>query len=83
MDNGGAPEIVIEDNGPGIPVDQIERIFEPFVRLDTSRSQDTGGIGLGMSIARDIVRRHGGDVELENMKNGGLRVTVTLPAAGV
>lgn len=82
MDNGGAPEIIIEDDGPGIPADQIERIFEPFVRLDTSRSQDTGGIGLGMSIARDIVRRHGGDVRLENMKDGGLRVTITLPAAG-
>lgn len=77
----GAPQIVIEDDGPGIPPDQIERIFEPFVRLEASRSQDTGGIGLGMSIARDIIRRHGGDVRLENMEKGGLRVTIALPAA--
>ncbi|MGJ3261151.1 MAG: ATP-binding protein [Rhodospirillales bacterium] len=77
----GAPEIVIEDDGPGIPTDQMERIFEPFVRLETSRSQDTGGIGLGMSIARDIVRRHGGTITLENMEKGGLRVTVRLPRA--
>ncbi len=78
----GAPEIAIEDDGPGIPADQMERIFEPFVRLEASRSQDTGGIGLGMSIARDIVRRHGGTVTLENMEKGGLRVTVRLPRAG-
>lgn len=80
-EKNGTPEIVIEDDGPGIPPDQIERIFEPFVRLETSRSQDTGGIGLGMSIARDIVRRHGGDIRLENREEGGLRVTITLPAA--
>lgn len=77
----GAPSIVIEDEGPGIPADQMERIFEPFVRLETSRSQNTGGIGLGMSIARDIVRRHGGDITLENMEKGGLRVSIDLPKA--
>ncbi|WNK01265.1 ATP-binding protein [Thalassospiraceae bacterium LMO-JJ14] len=74
-----SPTIRIEDNGPGIPEDQMERIFEPFVRLETSRSTETGGSGLGLSIARDIIRRHGGDVTLENMEQGGLRVTVTLP----
>lgn len=77
----GAPSIVIEDEGPGIPAEQMERIFEPFVRLETSRSQDTGGIGLGMSIARDIVRRHGGDITLENIDQGGLRVSIDLPKA--
>lgn len=78
---GDGPQIVIEDDGPGIPPDQMERIFEPFVRLESSRNQETGGIGLGMSIARDIVRRHGGNIHLENIDTGGLRVTVSLPAA--
>ncbi|MBO6519941.1 MAG: HAMP domain-containing protein [Rhodospirillales bacterium] len=77
----GAPRIMIEDDGPGIPPDQLDRIFEPFVRLETSRNQETGGIGLGMSIARDIIRRHGGDIRLENMDEGGLRVTISLPPA--
>jgi len=75
-----APAIVIEDEGPGIPEDQMERMFEPFVRLEASRSAETGGSGLGMSIARDIVRRHGGSISLENRDEGGLRVTVSLPA---
>jgi len=74
-----APSIVIEDEGPGIPEDQLDRIFEPFVRLETSRNAETGGSGLGMSIARDIVRRHGGNIGLENRDEGGLRVTVSLP----
>lgn len=77
----GAPQIIIEDDGPGIPDAELERIFEPFVRLDTSRSTETGGSGLGLSIARDIVHRHGGGIALENLKQGGLRVTVTLPVA--
>jgi len=74
-----APSIVIEDEGPGIPEVQMERIFEPFVRLEASRNAETGGSGLGMSIARDIVRRHGGSIRLENRDEGGLRVTVSLP----
>jgi len=77
----GAPMIVIDDDGPGIPDADMERIFEPFVRLDASRSTETGGSGLGMSIARDIVHRHGGGIALNNRAEGGLRVTVTLPAA--
>jgi signal transduction histidine kinase len=77
----GAPMIVIDDDGPGIPDADMERIFEPFVRLDASRSTETGGSGLGMSIARDIVHRHGGGIALNNRTEGGLRVTVTLPAA--
>lgn len=77
-----APEITIEDLGPGIPVSEMERIFEPFVRLDPSRNAESGGTGLGMSIARDIIRRHGGDIALANREGGGLCVTVSLPAAG-
>ena len=73
--------IEIEDDGPGIPEDQFERVFEPFVRLEGSRSPETGGIGLGLAIARSIVRGHGGDIRLANRREGGLAVTVTLPLA--
>ena len=71
--------VVFEDEGPGIPEGDLERVFEPFVRLEESRSRDTGGTGLGLAIARTIVRGHGGDVRLENREEGGLRATVSLP----
>ena len=71
--------VVIEDEGPGIPEGDLERVFEPFVRIEESRSRDTGGTGLGLAIARTIVRRHGGDIRLENRSGGGLRATVALP----
>jgi signal transduction histidine kinase len=71
--------IVIDDDGPGIAHEDSERVFGPFVRLEKSRSRDTGGIGLGMAIARSIVRAHGGDITLENRAGGGLRATVRLP----
>ncbi len=71
--------IEIEDEGPGIPEADFERVFEPFVRLEASRSEETGGIGLGLAIARSIVRDHGGDIGLENRTEGGLRVRVRLP----
>ncbi|MYE03001.1 MAG: HAMP domain-containing protein [Alphaproteobacteria bacterium] len=74
--------IVIEDGGPGIPEAELERMFEPFVRLEASRSRDTGGSGLGLAIARGIVRGHGGDVVLANRAEGGLRATVALPGGG-
>jgi signal transduction histidine kinase len=76
----GRVEIVIEDDGPGIPQDSLERVFDPFVRLETSRSRETGGTGLGLSIARTIVLAHGGEITLENHSGGGLRVVVALPA---
>lgn len=72
-------QVHIDDDGPGIPEADRERVFQPFVRLETSRNRDTGGIGLGMAIARDIVRGHGGDILLANRAEGGLSVTVTLP----
>ena len=78
--DGGA-EVIIEDAGQGIPEDERERVFEPFVRLEKSRSRDTGGTGLGLAIARSIVRAHGGDIRLENREEGGLRVTVSVPGA--
>ena len=71
--------VVIEDEGPGIPEVDLERVFEPFVRLEASRSRDTGGTGLGLAIARTIVRGHGGDIRLENREGGGLRATIALP----
>lgn len=74
----GGVVVEIEDNGPGIPEDEMERVFEPFRRLETSRNRETGGSGLGLSIARNIIRAHGGDIILTNLPTG-LRVTATLP----
>ena len=71
--------VTIEDNGPGIQTDMQEEVFKPFVRLETSRSRETGGTGLGLTVARSIVRAHGGDIVLTNRAEGGLRVEVTLP----
>jgi two-component system, OmpR family, sensor kinase len=75
----GVARIDIEDKGPGIPADEMERVFEPFRRLETSRNRETGGSGLGLSIARNILRAHGGDITLTNKPEGGLRVGVSLP----
>jgi two-component system, OmpR family, osmolarity sensor histidine kinase EnvZ len=72
-------EITVDDNGPGIPEERYEDVFRPFVRLDESRNIDTGGSGLGLTIARDIARSHGGDVTLAKSPLGGLRVVVRLP----
>lgn len=71
--------ITISDDGPGIPETDLEQVFEPFFRLEKSRSRETGGTGLGLSIARIIVRAHGGDVSLANRSENGLIATVTLP----
>ena len=74
-----AIEITVDDDGPGIAPDRREDVFRPFVRLDESRNADTGGVGLGLTIARDIARTHGGDVNLATAPQGGLRVVVRLP----
>ncbi len=71
--------VLVADNGPGIPEAELEQVFEPFFRLEKSRSRETGGTGLGLSIARTIIRAHGGEVTLANRAEGGLLVTVTLP----
>ena len=76
----GPGDIVVEEDGPGIAPQDRERVFEPFVRLEGSRSRDTGGVGLGLAIARSIARAHGGDVLLENRPEGGLRAILRLPA---
>ncbi len=75
----GVISIDVEDDGPGIPADQLERVFEPFQRVESSRNRETGGTGLGLPITRNILRAHGGDVALANRVEGGLRATVTLP----
>lgn len=76
----GLVAVRVEDTGPGIPPDQLERVFEPFHRLEASRNRETGGTGLGLPIVRNILRAHGGDVTLANKAEGGVRATVTLPA---
>jgi len=74
-----AVEITIDDDGPGIPEDRREDVFRPFVRLEQSRNPATGGVGLGLSIARDVVHNHGGDLTLEDAPDGGLRARIWLP----
>ncbi len=71
--------ISIKDNGEGIPEDQLEAVFSPFYRLENSRNRHTGGVGLGLSIAREIAQKHQGSLYLENMSQGGLCVTLELP----
>jgi two-component system osmolarity sensor histidine kinase EnvZ len=72
-------EIIIEDDGPGIPPESREIVFQPFVRLETSRNFETGGVGLGLSIAQDVVHHHGGHIALGESPLGGLKVTISLP----
>jgi signal transduction histidine kinase len=75
----GEARVTVEDDGPGIPPERIETMFEPFVRGEASRNVETGGAGLGLSIARSIIRAHGGEVTLHNREGGGLVATVVLP----
>jgi two-component system osmolarity sensor histidine kinase EnvZ len=76
---GGDVEVLIDDDGPGIPSDQREDVFKPFFRLEGSRNPVTGGVGLGLTIARDVARGHGGDILLDTSPAGGLRVRLRLP----
>jgi signal transduction histidine kinase len=75
----GTAVITIADLGPGLPEDQLDKVFEPFVRLEGSRSRETGGVGLGLAIAQTIVQAHGGEIVLRNRSEGGLEATVRLP----
>ena len=70
----------VADSGPGVPDDLHERLFAPFFRLENSRNRESGGVGLGLPIAQGIIRAHGGDISLANREEGGLMVTVSLPA---
>jgi signal transduction histidine kinase len=78
-DNDERIEIRIEDEGPGIPEAELQRVFEPFYRVEGSRSRDTGGTGLGLSIARNVVEAHGGTLSLSNRAAGGLVALLSLP----
>jgi len=78
--NRDTAEIMVDDDGPGIPEDQRREAFRAFQRLDEARSQNAGGVGLGLAIVRDIARAHGGDVELLESPLGGLRAVLRLPA---
>ena len=75
----GAAVVEVDDDGPGVPADQRERVFEPFHRGEPSRSRATGGAGLGLAVVRTIARAHGGEAELENRPDGGLRARARLP----
>lgn len=76
---GDAIEVTVDDNGPGIPETHREEVFRPFYRLEESRNPTTGGTGLGLAVARDLVRGHGGDILLEDSPHGGLRARLRLP----
>jgi signal transduction histidine kinase len=75
--------IVVDDDGPGIPVEEQEKVFAPFYRPDASRDPGKAGVGLGLSVARTIAREHGGDVTLANRDGGGLSARIELPAEKV
>lgn len=78
-ERGDAVQITVDDNGPGIPADMLERVLEPFYRLERSRNAATGGFGLGLSIAATVVQAHRGEITLTNRPEGGLRVTILIP----
>jgi signal transduction histidine kinase len=83
LSEGGAwATLVVEDDGPGIPEGDVERVFERFTRLDEARSSDLGGTGLGLAIARDIVQRHGGTITVGPGRVGGARFEVRFPREG-
>jgi signal transduction histidine kinase len=71
--------IAIDDDGPGIPEAELAKVFQPFYRVEDSRSRDTGGTGLGLAIAQAIVQAHGGELTLANRPGGGLRARIELP----
>ena len=72
-------EITVDDDGPGVPPESREDVFRPFYRLDQSRNPETGGVGLGLAIVRDILRGHGGDATMEGSPLGGARARLRLP----
>jgi signal transduction histidine kinase len=79
VEDGAQLTIRVRDEGPGIPPDEMERVFEPFYRVESSRNRDSGGTGLGLTIARDIAQAHGGTLTLHNMTGAGLEARLELP----
>jgi signal transduction histidine kinase len=82
VEDGAQLLVRVRDAGPGIPAQELERVFEPFYRLESSRNRDSGGTGLGLAIARDIAQAHGGTLTLSNLPGGGLEALLTLPRRG-
>ena len=81
-DGAHALRICVRDAGPGIPAAELARVFEPFYRVEASRNRATGGNGLGLTIARNVARAHGGELVLRNRAEGGLEAELTLPRRG-
>jgi len=79
VSDGAALRISVRDEGPGIPEELQQQVFEPFYRVESSRNRDSGGTGLGLCIAKDIAEAHGGTIELRNRPEGGLEATLSLP----
>jgi len=79
VEDGTALVIRVSDEGPGLPPEELERVFEPFYRVESSRNRDTGGTGLGLSIARDIAQSHGGSLIVRNLPSRGLEAVLALP----
>jgi signal transduction histidine kinase len=79
--NGTAARITVEDQGPGIPLSERSRIWEPYYRLDRDRQGPAGGSGLGLSVVADLVRHLGGSVAVDDAPGGGARFTIDLPGA--
>ncbi len=79
---GDPVELVVDDDGPGIPDEERERVFDRFFRLDSPRSRDAGGAGLGLALVRELVAAAGGTVAVERSPDGGARLRVRLPAVG-
>jgi len=82
VEDGTELVIRVRDQGPGIPEAELERVFEPFHRLESSRNRAGGGTGLGLTIARDIAQAHAGTLSLSNRPEGGLEAALTLPRRG-
>lgn len=77
--NNNRLEITVDDDGPGIPADKREDVFKAFYRIEGSRNKETGGVGLGLSIAKDVITSHGGTITLGDSDMGGLRVLISIP----
>jgi two-component system osmolarity sensor histidine kinase EnvZ len=77
--HNGSLTIEVEDDGPGIPEDEREHVFRPFYRVDHARNQDSGSTGLGLAIAQDIARIHGGNIALDQSRLGGLKAVLKVP----
>ena len=80
--DGEAVRVVVADTGPGIPAEELPLVFERFYRVDPSRSRETGGVGLGLTIARQLVVSHGGTIAAESTPGQGTRFIFELPLAG-